>query len=53
MQADSQLAVVGGMAREQRTMGPDGMKAYVEWVNTLRDHRAALLVESLSFIPLS
>ena len=29
----------------------DGMKAYVEWVNTLRDHRAALLVESPVFHP--
>lgn len=53
MQADSQLAVVGGMAEMVREDdgANDGMKAYVEWVNTLRDHRAALLVESPVFHP--
>ena len=53
MQTDSRLAVVGGkaeMVREDNGAN-DGMKAYVEWVNSLRDHRAALLVESPVFHP--
>jgi len=53
MESRPGLAVVGGLADMVREDGADndGMRAYVDWVNGLKDHRRALLVESPVFHP--
>ena len=51
--ADPTLGAVGGQARPIRDDGevPEGMRLYVEWVNSVEHPRRELLVESPMFHP--
>lgn len=51
--ADPGLAAVGGQARSISDFGevPEGMRRYVEWVNSVADPHRELLVESPMFHP--
>jgi len=51
--ADPTLAAVGGQARPISDLGevPEGMRLYVEWVNSVEDPRRELLIESPMFHP--
>lgn len=53
MEANPRLGAIGGRARMRADTGdvPEGMRRYTEWVNSVDDPRAQILVESPLFHP--